>query len=53
MNNTSRYYETQAQDFFGSTGSADVSPLLERFLKCVSANGHILDFGHGLCEYGA
>ena len=45
--NTKLYYDNQAQDFFDSTVSADVSLLYERFLKYIQANGHILDFGCG------
>ncbi len=47
MNNTSKYYDDQAQDFFDSTVTADVDPLYKRFLKYVPAGAHILDFGCG------
>ena len=47
MSKTSEYYDNQAQDFFESTVTADVTPLYERFLKYIPAKAHILDFGCG------
>jgi len=47
MNTTARYYEEQAQQFFDSTVSVDVSSLYSHFLKYVPSGSHILDFGCG------
>lgn len=44
---TTDYYEQNAQDFYDSTVSVDMSELYDRFLPLVPAGGAILDAGCG------
>ncbi len=44
---TTNYYNTNAKAFIEGTMAADVSNLRERFLKYVSKEGYILDWGCG------
>lgn len=47
MDNTSRYYEANADSFFAETVSVDMSSLYEKFLARLPAGGQILDAGCG------
>ncbi len=44
---TKQYYRDNSQVFFDETIVADVTPLHERFGKCVPEGAHILDLGCG------
>ena len=41
------YYQQQAEPFYHSTVSVDMTPLYQRFLPYVPAGGHIVDAGCG------
>lgn len=47
MEINNNFYNTNSQDFFNSTVSADVSYLYDRFLQYIPENGKILDLGCG------
>ena len=47
MSITDRYYNTNAKAYFESTVTADVSPLLGKFIDLIPKGGHILDLGCG------
>lgn len=47
MNNTLKYYQDNAQEFFDSTVNADVSANYDHFLQHIPKHGMILDFGCG------
>ncbi len=42
-----QFYNDNAQAFFESTLSVDLSPITQRFIATLPANGHILDAGCG------
>lgn len=41
------YYQQQAEQFYQSTVSVDMTPLYDRFLPRVPTGGHIVDAGCG------
>ncbi|MCB1837835.1 MAG: methyltransferase domain-containing protein, partial [Alcanivoracaceae bacterium] len=47
MNDTLRYYDSNAQAFIEATFSVPMSPLYEHFLPRIPKGGHILDAGCG------
>jgi len=47
MDNTDKYYEEFAAEFFGSTVGVDMTPIRQRFLSHLPPKAHILDAGCG------
>lgn len=47
MDDTLKYYNINAVDFFYDTVYADMSPIYDRFLKFVKPSSHICDLGCG------
>jgi superfamily II DNA or RNA helicase/HKD family nuclease/2-polyprenyl-3-methyl-5-hydroxy-6-metoxy-1,4-benzoquinol methylase len=47
MNDSKKYYETNASAFYAMTATVDMSPLRAKFLAHVPPDGHILDAGCG------
>ncbi len=47
MENTQRYYQQNAQDYFSSTAFLDTSPLYDHFIPLLPDNAHLLDAGCG------
>jgi SAM-dependent methyltransferase len=47
LNNTVKYYDSSADDFYNQTVDVDMGPLYDKFLPYINCGGHILDAGCG------